>query len=149
VLLLFALAFTRNHVATAKIVLEEPQGEVGAILYHGAAGHYHVVRPGETLSAIAQQYGLTIGQIMANNWQIHNPHLIYAGHSIWIPAHGSAGTGGGGNGIYDCSHYVRYGDSLFGIAYYYGVNLNQIMAVNGIIDPDYIYAGTVLYIPCR
>lgn len=149
-LLLFALAMSRYRVATAKIVLEQPAGEVGAILYHGAAGHYHTIQPGETLSTIAHNYGLSIGQIMSHNWQIRNPHMIYAGHSIWIPTHSETGGGAwrGGSGMCNDTHLVHYGDSLFGIAYYYGANLNQIMSANNIVDADYIYVGQSLYIPC-
>ncbi len=146
-LLLLAFAISRHHTATAKIVLEEPTGEVGSILYHGASGFYHVVRYGETLSQIAQYYGVPAWHIMEHNRQIRSPHLIYAGYSIWIPTY-VGGTGGGYAGICNRYHPVRYGDSLFGIAYYYGVNLHAIVAANGIVDPDYIYAGTSLYIPC-
>lgn len=42
---------------------------------------------------------------------------------------------------------VRYGDTLFSIGRHYGVNPYQIAHVNGLRDPNHIYAGQVLYIP--
>ena len=44
-------------------------------------------------------------------------------------------------------HKVMYGETLYGIARYYGSNPYAIAEVNGLYDPDYIYAGQVLYIP--
>jgi hypothetical protein len=49
-----------------------------------------------------------------------------------------------GGGIY---HTVQYGETLFSIGRRYGVNPYHIAQVNGLDDPDYIYAGQVLYIP--
>jgi WD40 repeat protein len=44
----------------------------------------HVVRPGETLSAIAGQYQTTVAAISALN-RIDNPELIYPGRDLLIP----------------------------------------------------------------
>lgn len=57
------------------------------------------------------------------------------------PAWGGDG-GGGGN------HYcVKYGDTLFSIGRRYGVNPYHIAQVNGLHNPNHIYAGQCLYIP--
>lgn len=56
-------------------------------------GFYYTVKVGDTLSLIAQRYGVTIFAIMrANN--IANANFIYAGMILWIP--GSGGTSGTG-----------------------------------------------------
>ena len=47
-------------------------------------------------------------------------------------------------GVY---HTVRYGETLFSIGRLYGVNPYAIARANGLANPDYIYAGQVLYIP--
>ncbi len=47
-------------------------------------------------------------------------------------------------GVY---HTVRYGETLFSLGRYYGVNPYQIARENGLPNPDCIYAGQVLYIP--
>ncbi|MBN1991968.1 MAG: LysM peptidoglycan-binding domain-containing protein [Anaerolineae bacterium] len=44
-------------------------------------------------------------------------------------------------------HTVRYGETLFSIGRYYGVNPYYIAEVNNLYNPNYIYAGQVLYIP--
>ncbi|MBN1218931.1 MAG: LysM peptidoglycan-binding domain-containing protein [Anaerolineae bacterium] len=44
-------------------------------------------------------------------------------------------------------HTVRYGETLFSIGRYYGVNPYRIAEANNLWNPNYIYAGQVLYIP--
>jgi LysM repeat protein len=44
-------------------------------------------------------------------------------------------------------YYVRWGDTLSGIAWRYRVNMYTLAAVNGIYNLDRIYAGQRLYIP--
>lgn len=44
-------------------------------------------------------------------------------------------------------HYVKPGESLSAIAYYYGVTPAALMAANGIHNPDFIYANQKLVIP--
>lgn len=47
------------------------------------------------------------------------------------------------------SYYVvRYGDTLSGIAARFGVSTWALARANGIWNPNHIYAGQVLYIPC-
>jgi LysM repeat protein len=52
----------------------------------GAAGRAraHTVRPGETLAAIAAQYGVTVNALLKVN-NLSNPNLIYAGQLLIIP----------------------------------------------------------------
>ena len=58
---------------------------------------------------------------------------------------GWGGDGGGGCNTY---HKVQYGETLYSIGRQYGVNPQRIAEVNGLYNPDHIYAGQVLYIPC-
>lgn len=44
-------------------------------------------------------------------------------------------------------HTVYSGETLFSIGRYYGVNPYHIADVNGLYDPNCIFAGQVLYIP--
>lgn len=48
----------------------------------------------------------------------------------------------------DCSYRVRVGDTLFGIAVRYGTNFYALTALNGLSNPNFIYAGMVLRVPC-
>ena len=47
----------------------------------------------------------------------------------------------------DRCHVVQYGETLFSIGRMYDVNPYQIAEANGLYNPNYIYAGQVLYIP--
>jgi hypothetical protein len=62
----------------------------------------------------------------------------YAAPPAW------GGDCGGGGGTHHC---VRYGETLFSIGRHYGVDPYYIAHVNGLKDPNYIYAGQILYIP--
>ena len=44
-------------------------------------------------------------------------------------------------------YYVRYGDTLYSISRYTGVSTHAIINANGIHNPNWIYAGTSLWIP--
>jgi hypothetical protein len=44
-------------------------------------------------------------------------------------------------------HVVRHGQTLSGLAVWYGVRLDALMAANGITNPNVIYAGQKLCIP--
>jgi spore germination protein len=48
------------------------------------------------------------------------------------------------SGVY---HTVRYGETLSSIAVWYGTTVQAIMNANYIVNPNLIYAGTVLFIP--
>ena len=49
---------------------------------------------------------------------------------------------------YDPVFYtVQSGDSLFGIAEQYQVSMEEVMRINGITNPDKVYAGQVLELP--
>ncbi|HIY20536.1 MAG TPA: LysM peptidoglycan-binding domain-containing protein [Candidatus Flavonifractor merdigallinarum] len=47
-------------------------------------GTWHTVRRGESLWAIARQYGLSLGALIALNPQIKNPNLIYVGQKVRV-----------------------------------------------------------------
>lgn len=47
----------------------------------------------------------------------------------------------------DCFYRVRWGDTLFSIAWRYGTSYWVLASANGLANPNYIYAGMVLRIP--
>jgi len=76
----------------------------------------HVVQAGDTLSSIAEQYGVTPERITIEN-ELPNPDNLIIGQSIGIR-------------IPDVSHTVVEGDTLFEIAQTYDVEPNQILQNN-------------------
>jgi LysM repeat protein len=44
-------------------------------------------------------------------------------------------------------HYVQPGETLYSIGRLYGANPNCIAQTNGLYNPNYIYAGQVLFVP--
>ncbi len=47
-----------------------------------------------------------------------------------------------------CAYTVRRGDNLFRIGVRYGVTYHYLAQMNGIYNPNYIYAGQIISVPC-
>lgn len=47
-----------------------------------------------------------------------------------------------------CTYVIRPGDTLFRIGLYFGVSYYYLAALNGIPNPNWIFAGEVLIVPC-
>lgn len=96
------------------------------------------VRAGDTLWAIAREYGTTVEAIAREN-RIVDPNRIFAGERlrITLPARGS------GEEIYT----VRRGDTPISIAGKFGITLSALEDRNGLERGETIYAGDKLSIP--
>ena len=94
----------------------------------------YVIQPGDTLSGIAQRFGTSVRTLAELNG-ISDPDKIYAGNTIRVPENGSSG---GSAPVY---YTIRTGDTLSGIALKYGTTVSALARLNGISDPDKIYAG--------
>lgn len=100
----------------------------------------YTVKRGDTLWEIAKKFGVTVSAVVnANN--IRNPNLIYVGEVFIIPHMTSAESFG------YTLYTVRRGDTLWGISRKFGTSINSIVALNGIKNPNLIYAGEVFKIP--
>ena len=105
----------------------------------------HIVERGETLSAIARQYGVSVQAIAAANG-IWNPNYIWAGMRLTIPSAGYPPPPPPSH--HNHNYYiVRYGDTLFSIAQYFGTSVWAIAQANSIYNLNQIYAGMYLVIP--
>lgn len=93
----------------------------------------HVVQQGETLSFIAQQYDLTVTQLVEAN-QLPDPDRLAVGEALLIPQ--------------EVVVTVQPGDSLFRIARQFGVSVTALVAANPqITNPDVILPGQLIRIP--
>ncbi|MCP9885039.1 LysM peptidoglycan-binding domain-containing protein [Synechococcus sp. ATX 2A4] len=105
----------------------------------------HVVKPGETLSEIAERYGVSLNRLMQLNG-IKDPDLVTAGTRLTVPGaagSGSAPSGGGGRGSYT----VKPGETLSEIADRLGTTVQRLIELNGIRNPDMVTEGTRLVVP--
>ncbi len=57
--------------------------------------------------------------------------------------YGTPGYGGHGGNV----HCMKYGETLYGVAYAYGTTAHAIAAANGLYNPNYVRAGQCLRIP--
>jgi LysM repeat protein len=109
------------------------------------------VRPGDTLSGIASQYGVDLGALEAANPQIADFNVINIGDAINVPdgfdppaPPSNDPAPGGGLSTY----MVQPGDTLGGIASSLGVSLDALEAANPqITNPDLISVGDQINVP--
>ena len=136
--MLILLAVMLVLAASASVTLAAPQAA-----YSYSCVAYHTVRFGDTLNSISRLYNVSVQALMAAN-NIYNPNLIFAGQTLCIP--GSAPV----PPRPPCGTYytVQWGDTLSSIAARYGTTMQAIMYANNLGNPNYIYAGMILYIPC-
>jgi len=98
----------------------------------------HVVRKNETLSAIAQKYGVSANAIQAYNG-ISDPNLLFVGKKLKIPSGSTP----------EIPYVVRKGDSLSSIASRFGVSQSALSSRNGISSPNLIKIGQKIIIPVK
>ena len=104
----------------------------------------HTVQPGETLAQIAEQYGITLTDLIAfNSNTITNPHVVNADTVLIIPGLTAADV----QTLNQTLYTVQEGDSLLAIAQRFGVTDDALMAANNITNPDLLRVGDVLIIP--
>ena len=100
----------------------------------------YTVKSGDTLSAIANDFGVTVDQLVRWN-NISNPNLITVGQILYFSDKSSSGSGSG------ITYVVQAGDTLSGIAARFGTTVANLVSLNNISDPNLIYVGQVLKIP--
>lgn len=107
----------------------------------------YVVKPGDWLSKIARNCGVTLSQLYAANPGVG--YYIYPGQVLNIPGGyydpGYYYCGASYSPYYGNYYVVCRGDTLSGIARYYGVSVDYLQWRNGIANRNRIYAGQFIY----
>jgi len=113
----------------------------------GYCGSIYVVQPGDWLSKIARNCGVTLSQMYAANPSVG--YYIYPGQVLNIPGGYDSGyyyyCGPSYSAYYGNYYVVCRGDTLSGIARYYGVSVDYLQWRNGIPNRNRIYAGQFIY----
>ncbi len=110
-------------------------GTATVVWLAGGSAHAgtHVVRAGETLSAIAARYRTTVAALVKAN-DLSDADFIVAGQHLRVrtPA---------------VRHRVAAGDTLSGIAARFGTTAARLARANDLSDPDYIVPGQSIRVP--
>ena len=97
----------------------------------------YTVKSGDTLSGIAQRFGTTTKALQNLNG-ITNANKIYAGQVLKVKGTAKKVT------AKTSTYTVKSGDTLSGIASKYGTTTKALQNLNGIANPNLIYAGQKL-----
>jgi len=114
---------------------------------HAAAASpgFVIVTWGDTLYSVAARNGTTVDALLRANG-LPNANFVYAGQRLIIPPSSYAPS----NVMVTSSVYtVNRGETLAIIAARFGTTVNEMMRVNGLYNPNFIYAGQRLRIPGR
>ncbi|NLC51325.1 MAG: LysM peptidoglycan-binding domain-containing protein [Firmicutes bacterium] len=110
----------------------------------GFAFAQHLVRSGESLFSIAQQYGISIDALIDVNPQIEDSSQVFVNQVINLPVTPPLPLGL----IGAVQVYVSAGETLTSIARRFDVNLNDLIAANPQIeDHNFIFAGQIINVP--
>ena len=110
----------------------------------GLAGEV-VVKPGETLSEIAERYGTSVERLMQLNG-LRSPQDLWAGSRIQVP--GASSVSGGQTGSTGSGNYtVKSGETLSEIAERHGTSVERLMQLNGLRSPQDLWAGSRIQVP--
>ncbi|MBP1043235.1 LysM peptidoglycan-binding domain-containing protein [Vagococcus sp. BWB3-3] len=158
-----------NHLTSDYLMLDqrlnlrapaEALAEVVTDVKVAAASFTHVVVTGDTLLGIAEKYGVSIADLQAVN-QLAEV-TIYSGTELMLPADARAPIANSANepasqvvaSVPDQSivqselreHIVSSGETLYGIARRYGVDIMEMQRIN-FLQTEQLYPGQQLRIP--
>ncbi|MHA1827314.1 MAG: LysM peptidoglycan-binding domain-containing protein [Candidatus Heimdallarchaeaceae archaeon] len=103
----------------------------------------HIVEKGECLSKIAKEYGVSLGRLLDMNPELkNNPDLIHPGDKVVVAKEETMGFVTDG---FFCV-IIERGDQLGLIAKRFNVEIDTLVILNSIEDPDLIFAGDTLRI---
>ncbi|MDI6605350.1 MAG: LysM peptidoglycan-binding domain-containing protein [Thermoanaerobacteraceae bacterium] len=153
------IIMTRNNIINPSLIHPEQT------LIIPVKGIYYTVKHSDTIYLIAEKFGVPYESIIYVNNLVF-PYTIYPGQMLFIP--GAVEVAPPVPPICPvppappvppippvppsttCPFYyvVRPGDTLWDIANRYGVSLDALIKANYIVNPNLIYPGQTIIIPC-
>lgn len=122
--------------STTPAAMPSPAAEPVALPPKTDRVRIHVLRRGETMTAVARRYGLPPGELLAANDYTWDDHPV-VGARIQLTT------------TDDGTWTIRRRQGLDAIADTLGTSTAALAAANGITNLDEIYAGQVLVVPSR
>jgi murein DD-endopeptidase MepM/ murein hydrolase activator NlpD len=116
------------------------------------------VQPGDTLYAIARRYNVPVGALLERN-HLGDGATLKPGQRLALPTGGATAVAAHERAPpapaapteappgWDGQHTLQVGESLYGVARQYRVELAELQRVNGIAESAKVRAGTVLRVP--
>ncbi|WP_434640520.1 LysM peptidoglycan-binding domain-containing protein [Thermoanaerobacterium thermosaccharolyticum] len=158
---------SRNNIVNPSLIYP------GQTLIIPVTGVYYTVMPGDTVYIIGQKFGIPYESIIYVN-NILYPYTIYPGQMLFIPGANKLMQSESEihqmyytppmtpiGEMYDmpptaptqhmpCPTYyvVQPGDTLWSISNRFGISLDEIIRANYFMDPNMIYPGQTIIIPC-
>ena len=130
---------------TASVSREEPKEEPAP----ATTPRYHIVKSGETLSAIAGKYHCSVSQIMS--WNNLSKSTIYVGQKLKVGSSTGAGSTSSKSTPSGSAKYTWYtvqsGDNLWDIAQRHDCTVSQIKSLNNITNANRLRVGQKIKIP--
>ncbi len=98
----------------------------------------YTVKTGDTLYSIAIENSTSIDAIMSLNPSVTDPNVIYAGQLLCLSY------------LQTCDGFlytIKLGDTLYSIALSFSITLEELLAANPQINPNFYLPGEILCIP--
>jgi LysM repeat protein len=108
------------------------------------SGNY-TVKPGETLSEIAERHGTSVDRLMQLN-NLRSAKDLWAGSRIQVPGASPARPASAAAPLNRNArdHKVQPGETLSEIADRYGISMDRLISLNGLKEPNDLQAGSTL-----
>nr|WP_269607465.1 LysM peptidoglycan-binding domain-containing protein [Prochlorococcus marinus] len=100
-----------------------------------------IIKPGDTLSKIAQRYNVSLRSLMDLN-RIYDADKLKVGQRIKLPGNNNLAIKKS-----SLTHLVSSGETLSEIAFLYKVNIKDIIYLNKLDDSNFLYLGQELRLP--